>query len=32
MASFLYGFSVVGLQDFIFKTNALQEIIGARKS
>lgn len=27
--SFLYGFSVVGLQDFIFKTNALQEIIGA---
>ena len=29
MASFLYGFSVVGLQDFIFKTNALQEIIGA---
>ena len=27
--SFLYGFSAVGLQDFIFRTNALREIIGA---
>lgn len=27
--AFLYGFSAVGLQDFIFRTNVLQEIIGA---
>lgn len=26
---FYYGFSAVGLQDFIFRTNALREIIGA---
>lgn len=29
MNSFLYGFSATKLQDFIFKTNVLQEIIGA---
>lgn len=29
MNSFLYGFSATKLQDFIFKTNILQEIIGA---
>lgn len=29
MASFLYGFSATKLQDFIFRTNVLQEIIGA---
>ena len=27
--SYLYGLSVQGIQDFIFKTNQLQEIIGA---
>ena len=27
--AFLYGFSATKLQDFIFKTNVLQEIIGA---
>lgn len=29
MNSFLYGFSATKLQDFIFRTNVLQEIIGA---
>ena len=29
MAKFLYGASVQGIQDFIFKTNKLREIIGA---
>ena len=27
--AYLYGFSAIGLQDFIFRTNALREIIGA---
>lgn len=26
---YLYGFNVNGIQDYIFKTNKLQEIIGA---
>ncbi|ENQ6619750.1 hypothetical protein ACEQHX_000953 [Campylobacter lari] len=29
MSSFLYGLSVQGVQEFIFKTNKLKEIIGA---
>jgi hypothetical protein len=29
MAKYLYGASVQGIQDFIFKTNKLQEIVGA---
>ncbi|MGX3011844.1 Cas10/Cmr2 second palm domain-containing protein [Helicobacter sp. 23-1044] len=29
MGEYLYGFSAIGLQDFIFRTNALREIIGA---
>lgn len=29
MAKYLYGASVQGIQDFIFKTNSLQEIVGA---
>lgn len=29
MGKYLYGFSAIGLQDFIFRTNALREIIGA---
>ena len=29
MGKYLYGASVQGIQDFIFKTNKLQEIIGA---
>lgn len=29
MSKYLYGASVQGIQDFIFKTNALQEIVGA---
>ena len=29
MAKYLYGASVQGIQDFIFKTNQLQEIVGA---
>ena len=29
MNSFLYGFSATSLQEFIFRTNVLQEIIGA---
>lgn len=29
MSKYLYGASVQGIQDFIFKTNQLQEIVGA---
>ena len=29
MSRYLYGASVQGIQDFIFKTNTLQEIVGA---
>jgi hypothetical protein len=29
MSKYLYGASVQGIQDFIFKTNKLQEIVGA---
>lgn len=29
MANYLYGASVQGIQEFIFKTNQLQEIVGA---
>lgn len=29
MSSYLYGASVQGIQEFIFKTNQLQEIVGA---
>ena len=29
MSQYLYGASVQGIQDFIFKTNKLQEIVGA---
>ena len=29
MDRYLYGASVQGIQDFIFKTNQLQEIVGA---
>ena len=29
MSKYLYGFSAIGLQDFIFRTNALREIIGS---
>lgn len=29
MSKFLYGAAVQGIQDFIFKTNKLQEIVGA---
>jgi len=29
MAKYLYGASIQGIQDFIFKTNQLQEIVGA---
>jgi hypothetical protein len=29
MSRYLYGASVQGIQDFIFKTNGLQEIVGA---
>ena len=29
MSKYLYGASVQGIQDFIFQTNKLQEIIGA---
>ena len=29
MAKYLYGASVQGIQDFIFKTNTLKEIVGA---
>lgn len=31
MSKYLYGASVQGIQDFIFKTNKLKEIIGASK-
>ena len=31
MSKFLYGASIQGIQDFIFKTNKLKEIIGASK-
>ena len=31
MSKYLYGVSVQGIQDFIFKTNKLKEIIGASK-
>ena len=27
--AYLYGASIQGIQDFIFKTNKLQEIVGA---
>jgi phosphoenolpyruvate synthase/pyruvate phosphate dikinase len=29
MSRYLYGASVQGIQDFIFKTNVLREIVGA---
>ena len=29
MGKYLYGASVQGILDFIFKTNKLQEIVGA---
>ena len=29
MSTYLYGASVQGIQEFIFKTNQLQEIVGA---
>ena len=29
MIKYLYGASVQGIQEFIFKTNQLQEIVGA---
>ena len=31
MSKYLYGASVQGIQEFIFKTNKLKEIIGASK-
>ena len=29
MSKYLYGAAVQGIQDFIFKTNKLKEIVGA---
>ena len=29
MTKYLYGASVQGIQDFIFKTNRLKDIVGA---
>ncbi len=31
MSKYLYGVSIQGIQEFIFKTNKLKEIIGASK-
>ena len=31
MSKYLYGVSIQGIQDFIFKTNKVKEIIGASK-